>query len=123
MEQVEENIQSAQLSGIHTLLKSELALLEKAAEKYGEKAVIPCTRCNYCMPCPNLVDIPRNFEVYNSHFLHEDIKIARKGYNIFTLEERRASSCIQCKICEEKCPQQIPISQWMPKIHEMLGKK
>jgi predicted aldo/keto reductase-like oxidoreductase len=33
----------------------------------------------------------------------------------------RAAVCVQCGECEEKCPQRIPISAWMPVIHEVLG--
>ena len=36
-------------------------------------------------------------------------------------EESRASACIQCRECEEKCPQHIPISEWMPVVEEVLG--
>jgi predicted aldo/keto reductase-like oxidoreductase len=33
----------------------------------------------------------------------------------------RAESCLQCQECEEKCPQSIPISEWMPVVHAVLG--
>nr|MBP7332999.1 4Fe-4S dicluster domain-containing protein [Bacillota bacterium] len=36
-------------------------------------------------------------------------------------EASRAGSCVQCKACEEKCPQKISISEWMPKAHAVLG--
>ena len=26
-----------------------------------------------------------------------------------------------CGACTEKCPQSIPISEWMPVVHEVLG--
>jgi predicted aldo/keto reductase-like oxidoreductase len=32
-----------------------------------------------------------------------------------------ASACIQCRECDPKCPQSIPISEWMPIIHAVLG--
>jgi predicted aldo/keto reductase-like oxidoreductase len=28
---------------------------------------------------------------------------------------------VQCRECEELCPQGIPISEWMPSVHEVLG--
>jgi predicted aldo/keto reductase-like oxidoreductase len=34
---------------------------------------------------------------------------------------KRAEQCIQCGVCEAKCPQGIPISRWMPVIHRVLG--
>ena len=78
-------------------------------------------RCNYCMPCPNGVNIPANFEIYNEAFLHEDIPGARFKYQIFITEAARASVCVACHDCEDHCPQKIPISEWMPKVHALLG--
>jgi len=39
----------------------------------------------------------------------------------FFNEKERANACTQCGLCEEKCPQKIIISEWMPKVHEVLG--
>jgi len=36
-------------------------------------------------------------------------------------KQEQAGSCVQCGECEEKCPQEIPISEWMPKVHAVLG--
>ena len=33
----------------------------------------------------------------------------------------RVYECIQCRECESKCTQQIPISEWMPVVHAVLG--
>ena len=30
-------------------------------------------------------------------------------------------ACVGCGTCEAQCPQHLPISQWMPKIHQLLG--
>jgi predicted aldo/keto reductase-like oxidoreductase len=38
-------------------------------------------------------------------------------------EGARASACTGCAECEEKCPQDIKISEWMPKIHEKLKRQ
>ena len=96
-------------------------LIADLQRKYRERAVIPCTKCGYCMPCPNGVDIPANFEFYNDAFLHEAIPDARFRYQIFVPESPRANLCQACHECEEHCPQKIPISDWMPKVHSLLG--
>jgi len=36
-------------------------------------------------------------------------------------ENERASACKDCNECEDKCPQSIPISEWMPRVHAVLG--
>ena len=120
MEQVEQNIASADVSGINTLTAEELALVERAREKYVELCPIPCTKCEYCMPCSNGVDIPRNFETYNQGVIYDKPDYARQAYT-WIPEDARASACIQCRECEELCPQSILISEWMPRVHEVLG--
>ena len=121
MEQVTDNLAAADRSGIGTLNEADLKLIEKVIVKYGERAAIPCTGCQYCMPCPNNVNIPRNFELYNSSVMHEDIYSAKFDYENFFDKANHADQCIQCKVCEENCPQKIQISDWMPKVHAMLG--
>jgi predicted aldo/keto reductase-like oxidoreductase len=121
MQHVEENVASAEVSGVGSLNAEELALFDRVREKYKELCPIPCTKCGYCMPCPNGVDIPRNFEVYNEGVMYDKPDSARDGYNNWMPEEARASQCVQCRECEEKCPQSILISEWMPIVHEVLG--
>ena len=120
MEQVKQNLGSADRSSPNTLTEEELALIAKVREQYQELCPIPCTKCRYCMPCPNGVDIPRNFEIFNEGRMYDQIEIARETYAHLT-QEKRASECIQCRQCEDLCPQQIPISEWMPDVHEVLG--
>jgi predicted aldo/keto reductase-like oxidoreductase len=121
MEQVRQNLASADTSGPNTLSDDDLALIARVREKHGELCPIPCTQCAYCMPCPNGVNIPRNFAIFNEGRIYNRIDDARRGYERRLPEEERASACIQCRQCEELCPQQIPISEWMPDVHEVLG--
>jgi len=121
MQQVEENVASAGTSEIGILTEEELALVAQVREKYRELCPIPCTKCGYCMPCPNGVNIPRNFEIYNEGVMYDKPDHARQAYNPWLPEDERASACIQCRECEEKCPQSILISELMPLVHEVLG--
>ena len=90
-------------------------------EKYRARTAIPCTKCGYCMPCPNGVNIPANFEIYNHVFLYDALNDARVRYKIFLTDAQRSSSCIDCGACSEVCPQHISISEWMPKITALLA--
>ncbi len=121
MEQVEENVASADVSGVNTLTAEELALFDQVREKCRGLCPIPCTECGYCVPCPNGVDILRNFAVYNQGVMYDKADHSRTEYNNWIPEEARASACIQCRECEDKCPQSIPISEWMLVVHEVLG--
>lgn len=120
IQQVEENLASADQSGIGLWDEKDHETIERVRTRYAQRAAIPCTACRYCMPCPNNVDIPRNFALYNDSIIHEDIAGSKRAYNNFMDEINRASQCIQCKVCEDKCPQKILISEWMPKVHEAL---
>jgi uncharacterized protein len=121
MQQTEENIASADNSGIGTFSTQDHELVSKARETYKSLSVIPCTKCEYCMPCPHGVNIPRNFETYNMGLMYEKPEAAREGYNRWTPENEQATNCTECGECLEKCPQKIPISSWMPVIHDVLG--
>jgi predicted aldo/keto reductase-like oxidoreductase len=120
-DQVEANLESASHARSHSFQAADLNLIAGLRQKYLERTAIPCTKCSYCMPCPNGVNIPGDFEIYNEAFLHEDIPGARFKYQIFIPEPARASACVACHDCEDRCPQKIPISEWMPKIHALLG--
>ncbi|MFC1857444.1 aldo/keto reductase [Thermodesulfobacteriota bacterium] len=124
MQQVEENVAFAERSAPVSLTEEELALIDRVREAYRNLAPIPCTNCMYCMPCPNGVNIPRIFEIYNDAIVHGDLPTARLFYRgpfVGLKEEQRADRCIECKECEEVCPQEIPVTEWLPKAHDLLG--
>jgi predicted aldo/keto reductase-like oxidoreductase len=52
-EQVEQNLASADRSGVGTLTAEELALVDRVREAYQALCAIPCTGCKYCLPCPS----------------------------------------------------------------------
>jgi hypothetical protein len=121
MEQLEENLLLADRSRAGSFTAADLALIGEVSEMYRQRTVIPCSKCGYCMPCPNGVYIPANFEFYNYAHLFDDLGAARFRYQVFLKEEQRAGACIACGICEEQCPQGIPISEWMPKVSALLA--
>jgi hypothetical protein len=120
LQQVKENVASADRSGVGSMSDEELAVIAQARDKYNELCPIPCTGCRYCMPCPNGVDIPGNFSIFNNGVMYNAIEEARRRYSR-KAEDERASACIQCQQCEDLCPQDIPISEWMPIVHQVLG--
>jgi hypothetical protein len=121
MSQVEENLKSADGSGVGSLSIEEQAVIARAREMYLVRTVIPCTKCGYCMPCPAGVNIPGAFELYNYAHLYDDLGDAKFRYQIFLPEAQKASNCVACGACEEACPQSILISEWMPKVTELLA--
>jgi predicted aldo/keto reductase-like oxidoreductase len=73
------------------------------------------------MPCSIGVDIPWNLEQYNEGLIYGDPSAPRFVYNTFMKPENRAAACTGCKACEDRCPQKIAISEWMPRIKATLG--
>lgn len=121
-EQVEENLASAHKSKAGLFSGGDFALIDKVRKEFEKRTVIPCTKCEYCMPCPQGVAIPRNFELYNDGAIYNDPGAARYNYKVWMKPEDRASACTACKECEAKCPQKIEISSWMPKVDNVIGK-
>ena len=117
MEQLTQNIDIANVSEIGMLNKKELETYKLVEESIKATKKIPCTGCNYCMPCPKGVNIPSCFAAYNTsytvgYFMGFDQYIMSTGAT--SVKESRASLCIKCGKCEVHCPQKI-------KIRESLG--
>jgi len=123
MNQVEENLVSADHSGVGSLTKEEKAFIGKVRETFKGLQPIPCTSCQYCVPCPNGVFIPDNFSIFNRGAMMNDWAGANFIYTHHIPVKARASACIDCNECEAKCPQRIPISEWMPYMDRVLTKK
>ncbi|UCB44015.1 MAG: aldo/keto reductase [Dehalococcoidales bacterium] len=122
MEQVVENVAVASRSVPGMLTAEELSLYGRIQEAYQGLSPIPCTSCGYCLPCPNGVEIPRVFQIYNDAIMYEDMRIGRFYYRGGRLEDgQRADECTECGECVDACPQEIPVPDWLKKVHEELG--
>lgn len=122
MEQLIENLRSADAARIGGLSDDELKTIDQVREIYRQKRPIPCTACRYCMPCPNGVDIPTNLRIYNQVVMFDKPALGRNWWYQRQLSEaNRAGACLDCDQCEPACPQHIPISDWMPRIHAVLA--
>lgn len=120
LDQVVENVAVAERSAVGMLTDGELDLIAQVREKYEELCPIPCTKCEYCLPCAVELNIPRLFDILNRGVMYNKLEEARNQY-LRLDEEKRAAACIACHQCEEQCPQSIPISEWMVHLEEILG--
>jgi uncharacterized protein len=116
MEQVVENIKIAGEAGAGSLTEKELDLIGKAKEIFEAKIKVNCTACEYCMPCPQGIDIPKNFHCYNDYYMFGKTDL----YN-WIRPDQRASNCIECGECEEHCPQDISIGAELRNVRELFG--
>jgi predicted aldo/keto reductase-like oxidoreductase len=122
LQQVVENLESAERSAEGLLSKEELRLIDNVREEYRRLVPVPCTNCKYCMPCPNSVEIAAIFEYYNDAVIYDNPATPRFLYrNLAT--EKQADNCVECFECEEKCPQAISIPEQLKTAHAWLSKK
>ena len=107
------------------LTEEEQAQVVRAMEENKRRAELYCTGCNYCMPCPVGVNIPLNFEAMNYHRVYELTEYARKQYAEIGVHPwkrgEKASACIGCGACEEKCPQHLHIREQLAETASTLG--
>ena len=122
MEHLRENIRIADDFEPNSLTPNELEIIHKAADAYRELMKVDCTGCSYCMPCPNGVNIPMIFSVYNDLFMFND-EMPTITYNTLIGSSQNALNCIECGECEEKCPQGINIIESLKAAHEELYDK
>ncbi len=116
MRQVEENLQYADASRPGLLTPPELAVVDRVREAYRKLCLVSCTGCNYCQPCPNGLNIPLMFELYNAGHMYDVLKHVRDMYNHWVEPGKRAENCLKCQECESKCPQHLPISDLLEQV-------
>jgi predicted aldo/keto reductase-like oxidoreductase len=113
MQQVVENVESADRSGPEVLSKKELQLITKVAKKYKELGFVGCSGCRYCLPCPEGVSIPDVISLYNEYYVRSDKDEVKKKYWEHITPESQAKRCKRCGTCEQLCPQHLPVKDIM----------
>lgn len=122
MAMIEENIRVASDALPDSFTEGELRLFENVREKMLKLQLIPCTGCNYCMPCPAGVDIPTCFACYNNRASSGKSR-AFMDYLMQTSMKREsgsASKCVGCGKCEAHCPQKIEIRKELKTVAGVL---
>ena len=114
-DQVRENVKIASGAKASSFKVKELEVIEKVTAIYKKLTKIPCTGCMYCLPCPVKVSIPSCFEYYNGFHLYNDDKF-KNYYKNFLGDKAKASLCVNCGQCVEKCPQELPIPELLKKV-------
>ena len=121
-DQLNENLALAAKASVGMLSAEQKKVIGRVQEVMTKDSVVPCTGCGYCSECPKQIAIPRIFSAYKKYQTYGDLEGAKNAY-AEVLEKFSpvcGSECIGCKTCETICPQQIAISEWMPKIDEKL---
>ncbi len=120
IEQVKANVASACRSSAGSMSHVEKSVIDEVTSAYQEMRPIHCTNCQYCLPCPQGVYIPKIFEFYN-HGAQGNYWFVSSGmYNDILEDNQQADQCVECGLCEEACPQHLDIIAWLKESHLML---
>lgn len=122
LEMIDENVATASRDDL--LSDEERAGIERMLDENRRLEELYCTGCDYCMPCPQGVGISRIFAAMNMHRVWGLTEAAKHRYARLGPDSLsgllQADACIECGICEEKCPQNIPIIEQLKESHEAL---
>ncbi len=124
LQMVEENVVIA--ADEISLTAADIATIDAHVQRLVEMEKLYCTGCKYCQPCPQDVNIPYIFEMYNLGKVYGLWSTARENYANFPNQKwiggKQADACIECGICEEKCPQHIEIREQLKAAHAALAR-
>ena len=123
-DQLEDNLKTAADSKPGMLQVKEAAVYGPVVEALREAYKIPCTGCNYCMPCPKGVNIPNCFAAYNASYamgFFSGIMLYVTSTGANNPESTQGGkNCVKCGRCEKKCPQHIEISKSLPAVTKRM---
>jgi len=122
IQQLEENAEYVSRS--EPLTAKEVEGIEAMMQENRKLSDLYCTGCNYCMPCPQGVNIPVIFQDTNYYRVYGLEKHAKEAYASIGggwIQGKRADACVDCGVCESKCPQKIEIRKQLKESHELLG--
>ncbi len=108
-EQIEENLRIFDTVETGIMSADELKLMDDVRAAYISRTKIGCTGCRYCMPCPNGVNIPGIFSVWNNVSLYNVDPKSDWQYGMIKNQDSGADKCIGCGACEAACPQHLNI--------------
>ena len=97
------------------LSEEETAKMDAIRKELGTNF---CRRCNYCAPCTVGISIPNVFlfaGYLNRYGLGDWARSRYAGL------PHKAGDCVECGVCETRCPYQLPIRQMMRKAAQDFG--
>ena len=120
---IEENVKIASTDSL--LTEEEITQIKEIGNRFRTLADLYCTGCDYCRPCPKGINIPVIFDIMNYHRVYKMTHCAKGSYHgllnggYFT-RSNSPTTCIECGVCEKRCPQKLPIVKQLMEAHQTL---
>ncbi|MCL2089289.1 MAG: aldo/keto reductase [Oscillospiraceae bacterium] len=93
------------------LTEEEAAELRERFLKIANAEKFKCTTCGYCMPCPEGIDIPGIFKLWNG------VNVLGNTENSAELDRAVSRiNCTKCGACEKKCPNSLEIIKMLENV-------
>ena len=77
-----------------------------------------CRRCNYCQPCTAGISISNVF-LFQGYLRRYGLGDWAK--NRYSALEKKASDCVECGLCETRCPYNLPIREMLKAAAKDFG--
>ena len=124
MQQLTENLSTAEASQPDMFSPEEEEAYSDVIDIFAKAYRVPCTGCNYCMPCPMGVNIPASFSAYNLSYVLGWIaaipQYVTSTGSFSKAVDHSPSLCVRCGQCEKRCPQHIPIMDELAKVRKRM---
>lgn len=116
MEHVMDNLNT--FNHYHPLSEQEFKSIDNVVKDLNSRIKNGCTGCKYCMPCPKGVNISGIFYHWNQYGVYD---IKENFVNRMADLEKQGvfvDQCVNCKLCESKCPQHLQITNYFAEVLE-----
>ena len=115
-QQVEQNI--AATNAFKPLSDAELAIYDEVVELFRKSYKVNCTGCDYCLPCPQGINIPACLASYNASYAqgyYTGISLYFNSTAALTKQPASPRLCNGCGKCVRQCPQNLDIPKALKK--------
>lgn len=120
MEQLEDNMKT--VSELTPFSNDEKDAMDEAVKILRSIPRVPCTGCKYCVDnCPQHINVPDLMSVYSDYLVYKTTQNVDFRYMLAT-REAKASDCVECRSCEEHCPQHIEICKILKEAAGLFDK-
>ena len=78
-----------------------------------------CMYCGHCAPCPVGIEVANVNKYLNLALAQTEIPATVKDH--YRLLKHHAGECIQCGVCETRCPFHVSVREKMKQAVEIFG--